>query len=103
MLPTMFIGYPANTNYTVDEKFLKKLAERYGGPVKNIQHHMPDQPQLRSYILIDFAELRDCKKARRKFCRYKIQILGDKKCDVAILSTLPNSSHNKWPPQVYLP
>ena len=72
MLPIMFIGFPPNPNCTVDEKFLKKMGEKYGGDVKGIQHFQPDSPQLRSYILIEFAVLKDCKKARRKFCRYKI-------------------------------
>lgn len=37
MLPVMFIGFPPNPNYTVDEKFLKKMAEKYGGDVKGVQ------------------------------------------------------------------
>ncbi|CAD8139870.1 unnamed protein product [Paramecium octaurelia] len=95
MWPVMFIGFPPNQNYVLDEKFLKKMAEKFGGEVKGIQHFQPDSPQLRSYVLIEFSFLKDCKKARRKFCRYKIQILGDKKCDVAILSNYPANVQNK--------
>ncbi|CAK83224.1 unnamed protein product (macronuclear) [Paramecium tetraurelia] len=95
MWPVMFIGFPPNQNYVLDEKFLKKMAEKFGGEVKGIQHFQPDSPQLRSYVLIEFSFLKDCKKARRKFCRYKIQILGDKKCDVAILSNYPTNVQNK--------
>ncbi|KAM3130839.1 hypothetical protein pb186bvf_017028 [Paramecium bursaria] len=89
MLPIMFIGYPSNPELMVDEKLLKKYAEKCGGPIKGIQIVQPETQQLRSYVLIEFIDLKDCKKARRKFCRYKIQYLGDKKCDVAILSNLP--------------
>ncbi|CAD8047547.1 unnamed protein product [Paramecium sonneborni] len=95
MWPVMFIGFPPNQNCVLDEKFLKKMAEKFGGEVKGIQHFLPDSPQLRSYVLIEFSLLKDCKKARRKFCRYKIQILGDKKCDVAILSNYPANLQNK--------
>lgn len=36
MLPIMFIGFPPNQSCTIDEKFLKKMAERYGGDVKGV-------------------------------------------------------------------
>ncbi|CAD8138992.1 unnamed protein product [Paramecium pentaurelia] len=103
MLPVMFIGFPPNQNFTIDEIFLKKMAEKYGGNVKGVQFFQPQQPQLRSYILIEFSQLRDCKKAKRKFCRYKIQILGDKKCDIAILSNYTNNSQNKKQAIPYMP
>ncbi|CAD8132488.1 unnamed protein product [Paramecium pentaurelia] len=103
MLPVMFIGFPPNQSFTIDEKFIKKMAQKYGGDVKGVQLFHPQSPQLRSYILIEFSQLRDCKKARRKFCRYKIQILGDKKCDVAILSNYSNNLQNKKQATQYIP
>ncbi|CAK60357.1 unnamed protein product (macronuclear) [Paramecium tetraurelia] len=103
MLPIMFIGFPPNQSFTIDEKFLKKMAQKYGGDVKGIQIFQPQSPQLRSYVLIEFSQLRDCKKARRKFCRYKIQILGDKKCDVAILSNYSANPQNKKQANPYMP
>lgn len=36
MLPIMFIGYPSNPELMVDEKLLKKYAEKCGGPIKGI-------------------------------------------------------------------
>ncbi|CAD8076990.1 unnamed protein product [Paramecium sonneborni] len=104
MLPVMFIGFPPNQNFTIDEKFIRKMAEKYGGDVKGVQLFLPQSPQLRSYVLIEFVQLRDCKKARRKFCRYKIQILGDKKCDVSILSNYSTkNTQNKKQANLFMP
>lgn len=36
MLPVMFIGFPPNQNFTIDEIFLKKMAEKYGGNIKGV-------------------------------------------------------------------
>lgn len=38
LLPVLFIGYPSNPNFTVDEILLRKLAEKYGGHVKTLEH-----------------------------------------------------------------
>ena len=103
LLPIMFIGYPSNPNYTVDEKYLKHLAEKYGGPVKALQYRKAD-PQLRTYVLIEFYDLQHTKRSRRKFCQNKVNFLGDQKCDVSILSLLPNKQINpSIPPYPIIP
>ena len=42
LLPVLFIGYPSNPNYMVDEALLRKLAEKYGGLVKAMEHRKAD-------------------------------------------------------------
>ena len=37
-MPILFIGYPSNPSFTIDEVLLRKLAEKYGGPIKNLEH-----------------------------------------------------------------
>jgi hypothetical protein len=74
----------------VDEVLLRKLSEKYGGMVKAMEHRKAD-PQLRTYVLIEFFSVADTKKAKKRFLRHKVQTLGDKKCDVAMLSNLPSS------------
>lgn len=42
LLPILFIGYPSNPNYVVDEVLLRKLAEKYGGDIKAMEHRKGD-------------------------------------------------------------
>jgi hypothetical protein len=42
MMPILFIGFPSNTNYQVDQKQLRLLAEKYGGAIKALDYRKND-------------------------------------------------------------
>ena len=88
MIPILFVGFPPVCSY-LDQSNFRDMCERIGGPVKSLSLKQVDL-KLRSYILVEFEYLQDAKRCRRKLVKHKLQFLGNKKCDVAILSRLKN-------------
>lgn len=83
LLPILFLGFPPITSANLDISHMMGICEKFG-TITSYYLNKSTKPQMRSYILFTYDNIKNALRAKQELCRRK-DLLGDKRVEITLL------------------